>query len=257
MSFGSDWLLKNDLPNHLKNDAIIEANFETRFDADPASISEVLIGRLADFSDWRGYTQRRLPTADIPAALRRADPNLRYQPAVDLISPDGITTVRIGPQSLAYSRRAPYPGWGDYGPRAASVIDVLFAIVPAAKITRLGLRYIDALRSDVHEIAGMQSLNLSVMVNKKPLTDSLNLNYKSPVFDGSSCTVRLATRDFAQGQIPENTSVITDIDVFTDDPYMGKTAIDAKNWLTAAHLEAKERFFQLLTEDSIAKLKKD
>jgi hypothetical protein len=84
--------LSDDLPTKLKHDAIVEAAFEARIDADPASVPEILFGRLADTAEWRGFTQRRLPTADIPAALRRADPNLRYQPAIDLIHPEGSVT---------------------------------------------------------------------------------------------------------------------------------------------------------------------
>jgi hypothetical protein len=49
----------NQLPQKLKNDAIVEAIFEIRFDT--STILEVLIGRLADLVPWNGFKQQRLP----------------------------------------------------------------------------------------------------------------------------------------------------------------------------------------------------
>ena len=203
----NDWtwtLLTESLPKKLKYDSISEAMFEARFDADPSSVPEILLGRLADNAEWRGFTTRRLPTADIPAAIRRADPNLRYQPAIDLINPDGTKIVRLGPQSLAYGRRAPYPGWDRaFGAEIGQAIDILFAVVPRVSATRLGLRYINTLRSDFHEISGIETLNLNIVIDAVAVTHNLNLNYTIPVSDNSSCTVRIATVEYALGQFPK------------------------------------------------------
>ena len=155
----------------------MEATFEVRFDADPSSVAEVLFGRLADTDEWREFVQRRLPTADIPAALRRVDPNLRFQPAIDLTHPDGTKIVTVGPQVLGYSRRTPYPGWETFGVEITRAIEVLFKAVPRIAVTRLGLRYINALRSDLHGIDGVEKLNLNIVVDKVALTRNLNLNY--------------------------------------------------------------------------------
>ena len=86
---GLDLPLSDGLPNKLKHDAILEANFEIRFDADPSSVAEIFLGRVADAGEWRGFTQRRLPMADIPAPVRRADPSLRFQPPEILSSARG------------------------------------------------------------------------------------------------------------------------------------------------------------------------
>jgi hypothetical protein len=101
--------LNENLPKKLKHDAIVEATFEVRFEAEISSVAEVLLGRLADTPVWSGFTPRRLPTADIPSALRRADPNLRYQAAIELLAPSGEQRVGIGPQNLSFTRTAPYP----------------------------------------------------------------------------------------------------------------------------------------------------
>ena len=62
-----------ELPKKLKTDAILEAVFEIRFEPDPSLVSEILFGRFADADEWRAFRQVRLPAADIPASIRRAD----------------------------------------------------------------------------------------------------------------------------------------------------------------------------------------
>jgi uncharacterized protein (TIGR04255 family) len=257
-TIGATPRLSDGLPNKLKHDAIIEATFEIRFDAEPSLVAEVLFGRLADTPDWRAFIQRRLPTADIPAALRRADPNLRFLPAIELIHPEGTQIVRMGPQSLTYTRRAPYPGWDvSFGTEIERVVDVLFKVVPHISVSRLGLRYINALRSDLHGINGVDKLNLNITVDAETLTRNLNLNYTVPVLDDSSCTVRIATKDFAQGSIPETTTVIADLDVFTNEPYQTAEIGKVKDWKEAAHVAEKENFFRLLRAETIKSLRED
>jgi uncharacterized protein (TIGR04255 family) len=250
--------LSDNLPKKLKNDAILEATFEVRFDADPTLVAEVFFGRLADAQAWRGFIQRRLPTADIPAALRRADSNLRYLPAIELIQREGAKLVRVGPQSLAYTRRAPYPGWDEsLSAEIGQAIDALFGVVPRISVTRLGLRYINALRSDLHGIEGVESLNLSIVVDRAALTRNLNLNYTIAALEHSSCTIRLATPDFAQGSIPENATVIADLDVYTDSTYTANEIEKVKQWTESAHIAAKQTFFRLLREETIKELRAD
>ena len=203
------------------------------------------------------FTQRRLPTADIPAALRRADPNLRYQPSIELIHPEGTKVVRIGPQSLSFTRRAPYPGWEIFGPEIAQAIDVLFSVIPDVSISRLGLRYVNALRSDNHKVTKVADLNLDIAVDKINLEENLNLNYRNNVGSDATCLVRIATRDFARGKISENTSVLIDIDVSTIESFKISNAMSANSWKEAAHEIEKEKFFRLLTPETIKTLRAD
>jgi uncharacterized protein (TIGR04255 family) len=75
------------LPERIDPDAIIEALVEFRFEH--SELPELMLGRLLDAQLWEGHTQTRLPTADIPQPIREMDPNLRYQPLVELRKSDG------------------------------------------------------------------------------------------------------------------------------------------------------------------------
>jgi hypothetical protein len=62
---------KKRIPAKLKDDAIVEAVLEVRFDM--TTIPEVVLGRLADCPSWKGFEQGRMPTYEIQAILRQAD----------------------------------------------------------------------------------------------------------------------------------------------------------------------------------------
>lgn len=245
------------LPTKLKNDAILEAVLEIRFEPDPNLVAEILFGRFADVPEWREFKQVRLPTADIPAPIRRADPNLRYHPSVELVSTDGGLSVRIGPQVIAYSRRGDYPGWNVFGAELTKVVDSLYRILPNAQVSRLGLRYINALRSDVHGINNISDLDIAIAVAGSNVTSSLNLNFKTDVNSNHEAMSRIATVDLAEGSIPDNASVIVDIDVYTGRSFSTRAIEDVKSWVIAAHQKEKESFFKVLGEKATQRLRED
>jgi uncharacterized protein (TIGR04255 family) len=247
----------NSLPKKLKSDAILEAVLEIRFEPDPSLVAEILFGRFADVPDWREFKQVRLPTADIPAPIRRADPNLRYQPSIELVSPDGGTSVRVGPQVIAYSRRGSYPGWDVFGAELAKVVDSLYRILPNAHVSRLGLRYINALRSDVHGIKNVSDMDIAIAVAGSDVTSSLNLNFKTDVNSNHEAMCRIATVDLAEGVIPDNASIIVDIDVYTGRSFVTKKIDDVKSWVSTAHQKEKENFFRVLGNEATERLRED
>ena len=71
------------------------------------------------------------------------------------------------------------------------------------------------------------------------------------------CTVRIATPEFIKGELPANTSVYVDVDVFTHDGYESREGADVASWLEAAHTKEKLQFFRLLTIETIDSLKED
>jgi uncharacterized protein (TIGR04255 family) len=247
----------DELPKKLKTDAISEAAFEIRFEPDPSLVPEILFGRFADAGEWRSFRQARLPTADIPAPIRRADPTLRYLPSLDLVSPDGGISVRIGPEVIAYSRRGNYPGWDQFGAELERVISHLYRVIPTAQVSRLGLRYINALRSDAHGIKSINDIAISIAVADSKLFNSLNLNFKSRAGTAFETMTRIASADLAQGNIPEHATVFVDIDVYTFQGYSANDANSVRNWVMQAHDEEKESFFRVLGKAATKRLKED
>ena len=99
---------RDSVPKKLKHDAIVEVVFEIRLGA--TGIPEIFFGRLADFGPWIGFQQDALPASNIPPLMRQTDPNLRYQPVMQLSEPSGLRSIRIGQQVLSYHRIV-HVGW--------------------------------------------------------------------------------------------------------------------------------------------------
>jgi uncharacterized protein (TIGR04255 family) len=238
------------IPPKLKNDPIVEALFEVRFTSD--DIPEVTIGKLASCPNWTDFSNQRLPLADVPATIREHDPNLAYQPVLQLQRPDGMRVIKIGPRVLSYHTLGPYPGWEVFEPELSASARHVFSELKNAIATRFGFRYVNLLTKD-HFIVGISNLNLEVSLAGSPLTASFNLNYQRVLRPTHNSMVRVASVEFVQNPSP-NLSALVDIDIFTPATFSSTVADEARTWIDAAHNLLKEEFFTLLPDDVIDKL---
>lgn len=224
---------------------------------DTGMIPEILFGRLAEYNGWKGLEQRRLPAYDIPLQLRELDANLRSAPVFELRDETGHRAIRIGPHVLSYHQLAPYVGWQAFKPELTRATEALFATADRLTLKRMGFRYLNAWRSDVHGIGSIRDLDLSISVDREVLAGNVNLNFTTDVSAHDSCTVRIATTDFTQGTLPPTTSVMVDVDVFTKEPIQVKSEAEAKAWLEVAHTAEKTQCFRLLRVETIEALKEE
>jgi uncharacterized protein (TIGR04255 family) len=241
-------------PKKLKNDAIIEALLEIRFDI-AASLPELYYARLSELPQWKAFQQLRLPAYEIPPAMRAAEPTLRFAPVLQLAEvSDSPRIVRMGPQVLSYHRSKTYGGWENFQPELNLLIDALFDAIPNVVISRLGLRYMNGFNRGIHGIGSISDLDFSLKVADEVITDAVNVNYSRNISDVGTCMVRIATPDFVQGSLPENTTVFVDVDVYTRGEIAIKDAASVKTWTERAHQVEKHEFFHLLTQASIDSL---
>jgi uncharacterized protein (TIGR04255 family) len=241
-------LPKKRIPTRLRHDAIAEALLEVRFSM--ATIPEIFLGRIADSAPWNGFEQGRMPAYDLPAFVRQNDPNLRYQPIFELHNVAKSRALRIGGEVLSYHRLPPYESWEQFKPELDSAIDALFAHAKKLTIRRLGLRYINAIKEDLHQISSIAELDLTVAVETRPIGGNLNVNFTTDLSADTQCTVRVATPEFAQG-LPAKSCALIDVDVFTKDSFVTEDAEKVKQWVMEAHTWEKEQFFRLLTQQTI------
>jgi uncharacterized protein (TIGR04255 family) len=242
------------IPDKLRHDAIVESVLEVRFDAPKSAIPEILIGRLADYGAWSGFDQMSMPVSQIPAPVRQADPNLRYQPLMQLVSPAKDRVIRIGPHTLSSNRLGRYVGWEVFRPEIREAVDCLFAKAPDVIVHRLGLRYINALRADLHTIKSISDLDMRLNIANEDISGNVNINFTVDIDDNSKCTVRIATPEFVQGDVPPATSVYIDVDIFTLDGFRTKDKAEVNAWIDFAHKKEKEQFFRLLPQRTIEQL---
>lgn len=241
------------IPLKLKHDFILEAVFELRFET--STLPEVLFGRLADHAPWRGFRQEPLPAYSVPAVVRQTDQNLRYQPILQLSGDDGRRSVRIGPQVASYHRVAPYVGWTQFSAELDEFFQGLFEKSQNLRISRLGIRYVNAANSELHGIATITDLNLRLIIAESQIGASANVNYMNEHERQTQSVVRIATPDFVIGTLPAGASLMIDVDVSTRAGFMTTSSDDVKSWANFAHEEEKKQFFRLLKPETVEALK--
>lgn len=240
------------LPKKLKDDSIIEALCHVQFSS--AELPEIVLGRLSDLEQWKDYSKESLPVSNIPAPVRRSDPNLKYEPLLGLRSPDGLRLVRIGENSVSYHVVGRYCGWDAFKGELERVMVALFDKLENLVVTRLGFRYVNGLTNDRHLIPGLDALDLTIQVSNEALTGRFNLNYETSMDNTHTVMTRVASPFFVQGGLAPEVQVVVDVDVYTPPGFETVHIDSVLEWVNVAHEFEKEAFFKLLPSDILDKL---
>ena len=243
------------LPNKLKDDAIVEAICQVRFVT--SEVPEVVVGRLSDDPSWKDFKRERLSVSDIPAPIRQADENLRFEPTLQLRSNERSRLVRIGDSVISYHVIGEYCGWPTLKKELEHVFSALFDKLPDVRIKRIGFRYINSLTETRHFIQGIDSLNVEISLGGQPAAGPVNINVFQNNSDKHITLIRIASPEFMKGtQDPELKAVI-DIDVYTPPEFSTDSLAELLEWVEDAHTYEKDAFFPLLPQDVIDKLKEE
>lgn len=239
------------IPAKLKDDAIVEALCQLQFKS--TELPEVIVGRLSDVPDARSYEKKTMPVAQIPAPMRRSDPNLMWQPLLQLVNGEG-QLLQIGERAVSAHVVGPrkYPGWDSFFVQIRSMVDQLFEKVPDVEIEGMSLRYINALVADRHRIDRPQALNLQFTVGGAVFDGAINLAFVDRENSGFVVTTRIADLSFVQGVLPPGTTAVIDVEVTATKATKNKDAV--VSWIDGAHTLEKKAFFRLLPENIVNEL---
>lgn len=232
------------IPKKLHRDAIVEALCEVRFES--AEIPEIVIGRLSE--QWSSFEKHRLPFGDIPLPVRAADENLKYAPTLEMKSSDGHV-IRIGSSVCSYHVLNVYCGWDVLKERLEQFVHVIFNTLPQVVVTRLGFRYINALRKGSHRISSLSALNLDLRVAGTNISEPFNLNFSVRNDDDHITMTRIASSELVRGNFPKDMVGAVDIDVTTPKEFALLNAGQAFEWIKKAHAYEGEAFFKLFPSD--------
>lgn len=228
---------------------------EIRFDS--KELPEIVVGRLVDYPEWAGYERKRLPISDIPAPIRLSDHNLRYQPLLELRRSDGARVAKIGSNVLSYHVPKPYIGWTEFRGELERAIRFVSGRFPNLQVKRLGLRYINATDPKVHGIAGINSLNVQLAINRESISSRLNVNFSKFVAGDIEVMTRIASPEFVEGPLPGGTSCFIDVDVFTPKLPEIRDASDILTWTDRAHGAERDAFFSLIPKTILDQLREE
>lgn len=233
---------------------IVETVLEVRFET-ASEMPEFTTVRLTEIELWKSGTRTRLPTADIPSTMRSQQPALlQHLPVIEIRGVEGIGSVRVGPNVLSIHFVAPYAGWESIVPTMEPAVEDLFAILPGLRVTRLGLRYINVFTAARHHVKSVDDLTLSVAMKGAPLAP-INLLFTASEGPSHTVATRVVSRDFLEGNVPADGTLLVDIDVSTPAEILDNSATSVKRWIYDAHTLENNAFRRLLPDPLFERLR--
>lgn len=234
------------LPLSLASPPVIAAVLELRFQSeypDDAIFGIVFAQIKNDFPKTE-----KLPILQMPDEIRTNDPSLRFQPYYRLSEKNYI--VQIGPRTISLAP-TDYPGWTQFFGKTKTLLNAVFGTGVVSKVTRLGLRYTNALQNH-----GLDALKFGVTLfdeaHSSP-TLFLRTNVKRNDY---SCTLQISAAGSYVKAGQKITAPILDLDTSLSQD-MKPNSETMNPIIDGAHSVTKDLFFGLLKEESLVKMEPD
>lgn len=239
------------LPKRLKKEPLIEAIWQAQFDGD-LGIGDVLPGIL--FTELRksypALQLRRLPSADIPAAIAQIDANLRFTPKMLMEEPGGSFIWQVGDRVITLNCRRPYVGWARFKDATLTLSRIVEDSGLIARPQRHSLRYIDLLTDELAD--DLSVLRLGMSVGDRLIKNRVQIRVEVPDADYLH-VVQIATGAQVSLSGAQLTGTVVDLETSPKNPTDDWNSVRAE--LDMLHAHSKAFFFrQILTEESIKKL---
>ena len=230
-----------ELPHRLEKDHIADSVAEIRFES-TSYPDDAIFGLVYEALKPVFSQLEKLPILQIPEEIRSRDPNLRFKPYYKLSNDDFVALV--GPRNLGVGARN-YPGWTSFRGQLSTAFGNVFAKEIFGKLTRLGLRYINAfadidiyekiqVRLDIaNEEKSSDQLYIRSLLNRQPYTITLQVANKA---------------DLSQHSV-QGVGSILDIDTFVDLQQSVSSVDEILNHFDEMHDAAKRLFFSLLKRE--------
>jgi uncharacterized protein (TIGR04255 family) len=216
----------------------------------------VVIGKLVSGSDFSGYSSVRLPIADLPAAIRDADANLRFQPTLQLQRMSPGEVVKVGARVISIHNLAPYVGWGGFEVRIEAMVSALERALGEIHVSRLGLRYINSL-SPAQGFRDIEDVNILLEVAGERPSKEFTTTYRSYSEQNLASQVIVASPSFVAGTPPAGSVAFVDVDIFSRTSPGKMTGGDIQAWFNSAHDLEKNEFFKLWRPGTLAEQRLD
>lgn len=231
------------IPTKLNLCPIIESVFEIRFDSvlDANIVFALIYGKLKD--DFPRV--ETLPLSELPASMRDADPNLKYQPAYKLHYKDNENIVlQISAKAVGFSFSPEYCGWNDFSSFVIRYLNKIKEIGVISRVIRIGFRVINFIEGNVFD---GEKINLKISLKDEEIPYK-ETSIKTIFSDGDCHSI---TMIFNEAQLksvaPTKKGSVIDIDTFSVN--CKNFFEDASSYLENVHSAEKKVFFNLLTEN--------
>jgi len=224
--------------------SIVETVFDIFFETN--SITESFLGDISKINNFDNIT--KLPMFQIPEAIRRNDPNLKFHPLYEIRSKTNKNyKIMLGDGMLGIAIIGNYRGWSDsFLPQIKELFGAFLDSEKIITIKRIGLRYVNFFETENIFETGKISVNLDKTCKKK-----MFLRVEDCIKD--ICYSKTITNEAQYENV--NTSVGSIIDIVTfieeDKKELKKeTLFDDINRL---HDISKNKFKEVISDEYIRK----
>jgi len=226
-------------------DALVEALFEIRFNS--AVHPEFVVGLLANKLSKRDYTVHRLPIADLPAILRAQDPNLTFQPTMQIETPGAARVFKIGERVVSMHCLKDYPLWPSFQKECEALAKNAKEALSGFSASRLGLRYVNLFSKARHQVSGLPAFPLNIQLAGKEIKPPIHLNYRRRIKADLELACILASPEFVTNSPIPDATALADFDAYTPGNHHASTPNAIMKWVDRAHDAIKSEFTVLTT----------
>jgi len=245
------------LPAKLKREPLADAVFEIRFSSTIPG-SNIIPGALASLVRAEDLPVERLPASDIPSRIRDIDPRLRSQPLMRMHWGESFA-ILIGDTGLSLASKIPYPGWKSERGFKSHILQLIKHVTDAnaiQSVERYSLKYTTVIDGkDLAEQIGRFKVDLRLgeyQLKAEPFSIRVEIR------DGGLLhLVQLAApASVAADKGGTRTGALIDIDGICEHKTsdLKQFLHELPNRIEQLHTRDKERFFDLLTPDTLAYL---
>jgi len=129
-----------------KSNSIVELVFDIFFET--TAITENFLGLIAQVDGFEEII--KLPILQIPEAIRKNDPNFKFQPLYEIRSKTNADyRVMLGDGMVGVAINKEYKGWDEsFYPQIKKLFTTFLTSDKVVKINRIGLRYVNFLPNE-------------------------------------------------------------------------------------------------------------
>jgi uncharacterized protein (TIGR04255 family) len=242
---------KDQVPTRLRKEPLLEAIWEIRFAHAKQSVADLLPGFLFKAFPEKFTNIVRLPASEIPDAIIKSDPNLRYVPKIRLES--GNQAIQIGEHVVSLNCWRPYSGWARFSEDIRSLSKTVLETGLIDELERFSLKYVDLI--ELAPTADLRCLNLSLRFGEMDIVER-PVQMRTEIAEGDHIHI-IQVVSPAEAGLPGETErkkgLLVDIDTIRTFTGNG-TWDELDRSLDAVHLSCKRMFFRLLTLDTLHRL---
>lgn len=232
------------IPKRLKKNQLLDVSAEVRFSSKLPS--DAIVGLVYAEIKERFGSPESLPILQVPAALRDADPQLKYQACYKFTAKGH--SLSIGPRNVILSTM-PYDEWASAAPTLTEVLNVMAKVKLFDIVERIGLRFVNFFEG----VNVLEHSTLTLKVGERSIAGD-NVTLRDERRDGPFTLITQLINSATIAKPPHKNGSIFDIDVIRDNLGMeGQVAtpdVLGKMFLEANSI-ADELFFGMLKPEFV------